>query len=232
LREDESLYAFEDARSVRNLFDAEKLPEDRRALAAELLRFRQSILNPSELRTSLAQLQTRSEAEQWLVLLFLKQAVFCTVDYDDAVSEWLSDVDGLLELLQKLPGKCLEPLLEALLEFQLRGRSELPSRLPHVFAFAIENAAERERVPLLFRCTICASVNVGIVSPIQRLLSSKWRAELMSAAETWHERLHELVPYSEPWVRARIRATAAAISRSIGPRRRIDEQDAAEPAPG
>ena len=143
-----------------------------------------------------------------------------TYGFDDAVSGWLTQTSQVVEDLQQVPYPLLETILEALAEFQQHRRAEWAIRLPHILAYVIEHSDNAERVRLLHIHAILMSINSGIVSPIRRISSSKWRSELLAPLASWRENIARIAEFSEPWVAARVRALSASISRIIGPRSR------------
>lgn len=194
------------------------VPAEECEVFAELIQFRERLADTSELQSRLKQLRDLPPHEQHLTLMFLKDAVFSTQKMDDVISPWLSETREFVEDLRALPEPLLVATLETLAEFQLRHRPEWGTRLPHIIAYAIEGSDEEQWADRLFPFTLLTSINGGIVSPIQRVLSSKWRSKLIEPLRNWRESMVEVSKYSEPWVRARTRATSAAISRLIGPR--------------
>ncbi len=156
--------------------------------------------------------------EQHLTLMFLEKTVCSTSELDDAVDAWLAQTAEVVKVLKSASPFFLKSALDSLSEFQQRRRVGATSHLPHILAYVIENIDDVERVMQLYATALQMSINGGVVSPIQRLLCSKWRPKLVEPLRIWQENIVDIAKDSEPWVCARVRATSAAISRLIGPR--------------
>lgn len=192
--------------------------DEERAVLTELIRLRKVLGNPGELQSRLERLRQLPKHEQHLTAMFLRETVYSTRNLDDAVSAWLAQTSQVAEDLLYLPDSLLEPMLGALVEFQQRYHAEWPTRLPHLLAYAVEQTDDEQRAKLLYMFVLVMSINGGIVSPIQRVASSKWRSDFLGSLGDWRGMLVEVARHSEPWLGARVRATSATISRLIGPR--------------
>ena len=146
----------------------------------ELKQFRQSMADSVDFQKRLGSLLELNEVDQHLTVLSLRASVFSTNKFDDVISEWLEQSTNVIHVLKLIPLARLQTLLEALAEFQQRPRMDLRIRLPHMLAYAIEQLDDIERVRVLNLHAWQMAINIGIASPIQRVMASKWRAELLS----------------------------------------------------
>ena len=158
--------------------------------------------------------------ERRLTLLFLVEAIFSSARHDRVVADWLADAAHVVRILLESPDDTMFSLMEALHEFHQRNLGEWAVRLPHFLAYAIEQTDDEKRMQNLLAHAVVMSINAGIVSPIQRLMVSKWRAEIGPWMENWSDYVFHFVPWSEPCVGALIRGPSATISRALGPRKR------------
>ena len=220
----QAVFGFQDNEDLASLCNDIIAPTEREAFI-QLIDFRHSLRESAELLPRLEQLGEHHSFEHHASMLFLKDAIFSDADCDDAIASWLKQANEALRALQHLELSLLDYLLELLSEFHQRQQDEWCVRLPHILAYAIEQSDDESRAKRVFLSVLLMSVNGGIVSPIERVLASKWRSEMVEVLRTWHEHLITVATYSEPWVAGRIRATSAAISRLIGPR--IAQREAA-----
>lgn len=183
-----------------------------------LIASRNSITISAELGARLARLAEDDPIEQHLTMLVSRDAAFCGTQFDEAFSDWLERSSEAREDLQKLELFVLEPFLDLLAEFHQRQQGEWAIRLPHLLAYAIEQSDDEAKVKHLFSSILLMSVNAGVASPIERVMSSKWRSIVLTDLQAWRENAVVLSHHSEPWVAGRVRATSAVISRLIGPR--------------
>jgi hypothetical protein len=120
--------------------------------------------------------------------------------------------------VQQLSGLSLVQVLDVMMEFHQRQRPEWSVQIPHILAYILERTTDLERAQLIIGHILLMSINAGIASPFQRIAVSKWRAELSKVLPHWRDGLVDIGRVSEPWVRARIRAMSATVSRLVGPR--------------
>ena len=187
--------------------------------------FRESMADNAEFLSNLERLTGLPPEHQFVMLLCLKSAVCSTRKFDDVVGPWLERPDCVVELVESLPIELLPTILEILVEFQQRQWNDLPLRIPHAIAYAVERMDDRERVKTLLPFILVLSVNVGIVSPIQRVFASRWRAQFVETLQVWRDHMSEIGRHSEPWIAARVRGAVSAISRLIGPRLTTRERE-------
>jgi hypothetical protein len=195
-------------------------------LVQQTIALRDTLSDAEKLQSNLRDIMQLSDEQQFLLLLFATSAVYSTGKYDQIVGSWLEMTDSIVSAVQGLPVSQMSTVLELFVEFQQRNWRELPTRLPHILAYAVEQMEDPERVEAILPYIILLSVNVGIVSPLQRLVTSKWQGAAIECLQRWRDNMTDIARVSEPWIAARVRATAAAISRLIGPRR-TQEGDAA-----
>lgn len=213
------VFAFEEAARILDLCTA-LFPEDEESKAvAEFVKRRSELSEGDNLKTHLEQLPELSPREQQMLLFALKEAVFASQQSDVAILEWLEHTEEAVGLMLELSEDLLSCLLETLLELQQRQSAEWIVRIPHILAYAIEQSGNESRARLFYLAILLLSHNAGIVSPIQRVASSKWSVSFLAELRRWRETLAALKYSSEPWVVARIRASSAAVSRLIGPRK-------------
>jgi hypothetical protein len=214
-----AVFAIDEESGMTNLLKENGVlaPESRETLLG-MKRVWCGMTDVSQLRSLLERLAELDADEQHLIMLFLRAAIFSTSRFDDVISEWLGRTADLVEALRRGPESVLELLVEGLAELQQRPRVDWPIRLPHFLAYGSEQTEERNRFEILHIHTLLMSINGGIVSPIQRMMCSKWQSESLARLRVWRENIIEVAKHSEPWVAARVRATSAAISRLIGPR--------------
>lgn len=211
------VFGFQENEDIGGLC-GEVIPPEECDAFVQLASFRRDMRKTTDVQPRLERLGEDPPTEQRLTMLFLKDAVFSGAEFDEALSTWLDQTPGLAQDLQQLEPQVLDPLLELLSEFHQRRQADWAIRLPHILSCAIEQSDDEARVKRLFLSILFMSVNAGIGSPIQRVLSSKWRPHLVGVLQTWRENSAILAQLSEPWVAGRIRATSAVVSRLIGPR--------------
>ncbi|MEM8669348.1 MAG: hypothetical protein AAGG48_17625 [Planctomycetota bacterium] len=158
-----------------------------------------------------------TDHERPFVYQLLKDAVFCAQDHDRHIDEWLQDGVRASKTLQELDISDLGLLLDALAEFYQRNQPEWGIRLPHILADAIENSSDAERVEPMFFSVLFMSVNGGIVSPIERVISSKWKPQFVEMLNIWRINAKAISCDLDSWVMGRLRATNVTITRLIGP---------------
>jgi hypothetical protein len=199
----EPVLAFQQNSAIADLCSAGGLvTAEKREMLTELILLRQRIATVDGLQSRLERFRELPAYEQRLTVLFLRQAVSSTYKFDDAVAGWLTQTGQVVDDLQNVPESLLEAVLEALAEFQQHPRAEWAVRLPHILAYTIERLNSAERVNLLHIHAVFMSINAGIVSPIQRIASSNWRSDLLTALAVWRENIVEMGKHSEPWVAA------------------------------
>ena len=217
----ESVFAFQQDLRIADLCGVGGLiASDKREMLTEVVRLRENIATRNGLQFRLERLLELPTYEQRLTLFFLREAVFSTYKFDDLVAKWLTQTDQAVDELQRLPESLSEIAVDALAEFQQRPSMEWAIRLPHLLAFVIERTDNSDCFNTLWTHAVLMSINVGIVSPIQRIVSSHWRTDVLNSLGVWRDNLTDVGKHSEPWVASRIRATSATILRLIGPRRR------------
>ena len=194
------------------------IPTEEREAFTQIVAYRKRLENVHELQSQLEQLVEMPAYEQHLLLLFLKGVVSAGDRYDESVAAWLAQTDLVVETMQVLPARILGFAIDAITEVQLRQHNDSVIRVPHVLCYALEKAAHLDRVKLIMAHVLVMSINSGIVSPLQRIAASRWRAEVLSALVVWRHNLVEIGRHSQPWVAARARGMSSAISRLIGPR--------------
>lgn len=216
---DEPVFAFQQTSRISELYRADGLVAvEQREMLNELMPLRQRMATVPELQSRLERLPELPAHEQRLTVLHLREAVYSSYKCDDAVAGWLTQINEVAGNLQRAPETMLDTVLEALTEFHQHRQAEWATRLPQMLAYAVEHCDNADRVKLLHIHAVLMSINAGIVSPIQRIAASKWRAELRTPLAAWRENMVAVGKQSEPWVAARVRATSACISRLIGPR--------------
>lgn len=183
-----------------------------------VIEFRRNLIKSVDLLSRLEQLRDASAVDRVLTMQLLKDVVFSNANFDDSIGSWLEPMNEASQNFLQLEPSSLEPLLELLPEFHQRKLSDWGIRLPHILAHAIEQSDDEIRVERLFQSVLFMSINAGIVSPIQRLLVSKWRSKSLDLLQMWRDSAVNLARYSDPWVAGRIRGTSSAVSRLIGPR--------------
>jgi hypothetical protein len=198
------------------------IPEDERDGFLGAFALRNRLSNAQELQSQLERLSALPEEEQRLTLLFASEAVSSTFKYDDVIIAWLTQTDGIVNAIQQLSGLSLVQLLDLIMEFHQRQRPEWLVQIPHILAYVLEKTTDLERAQLIIGHILEMSINAGIASPIQRISVSKWRAEVAKLLPHWRDSLVDIGRVSEPWVRARIRAMSATVSRLVGPRQYSD----------
>jgi hypothetical protein len=219
-RAPEQAFAFHSDPSLTGLGSLDQFANEEQQTAwKQISAFRNRLTNDAELRSHLDRILELPEHERFLVILFLTDAASFTTEYDEVISAWLSHNEIVVRVLREISREQLEPLCKSLAEFHQRQHAEWIIRLPHLFAFALEGVEGDDRARLLIASVLLMSINAGIASPIQRIESSKWRLEVHKILEMWRETIKSLSHLSEPWVRARVRATSAVISRLIGPQK-------------
>ncbi len=225
------VFAFEENEEIAGLCN-DVIPPEECDSFIQLIDFRRSIHKSTDLLPRLERLGEDSPIEQTLTMLFLKDATFSDAEFDGAIASWLEKTNEASQALQHLEPSVLEHLLELLSEFHQRQHAEWCVRLPHILAYAIEQSDDELRVKQMFLSALFMSINGGIVSPIERVLASKWRSDMVELLRTWREHVVTVATHSDPWVAGRIRATSAAISRLIGPRAVQPSSQTSNPHPG
>ncbi len=217
------VFAYEENVQILELCGA-LFPEDEEIEAIlEFIKLRAELGAAEEFEKRLDRFGAMSPQEQQLLALSLKETVFVSQRADAAILDWLAQTEQAADFLLNLSAERLSWVLEALLEFQQRQSAEWTVRIPHTVANAIEKADNEEQAKSFYLFVILMSHNAGIVSPIQRVASSRWRASFLAELAEWRETMVSVKYSCEPWVAARIRATSAAISRLIGPRKYAEQ---------
>ncbi|MBU4273313.1 MAG: hypothetical protein KKA28_15755 [Planctomycetes bacterium] len=215
----EPIFAFQDSSLLSGLGEWDRwIPEDEHDTFLQVIAFRNRLAGECELQSQLERLVELPEDEQRLTLLFLNEAICSTHKYDGVIAAWLAQTERVVDAVQQLSGLSFVQALDFIAEFHQRQRTEWTTQLPHVLAYILEKTNDAERAQLLIGHIVLMSINGGIVSPIQRIAASKWRAEVAKLLPNWRDSIVELGRHSEPWVCARVRATSSAISRLFGPR--------------
>jgi Tfp pilus assembly protein PilF len=215
----EVVLAFQDNAHLEALFIGEMwVPQDKREACEQLMLFHRQLASQEGLEGWLTHWNELPPHLQHLTILALKEAVFSTTRHDDTISRWIEETSRTVEILLSAPETVVEHFLEMLEEFQQHQVGSWPVRLPHLLAFAVEEAPDGSRIEILGPEVLQMSINAGIASPIQRLVHSKKWAKGPSFLGQWRENLLNTAQQSEAWVAARIRATSATVSRLIGPR--------------
>ena len=221
---DAIVFAFQENEKLDHLLDALMDTEELDTFR-KLVSIRQELQDPVELTKSLERVLDKDYVEQLLTMLVLKGSICSSDDAESAFRMWIEEQDGFIECLKNLPSQVVEHLLEALADFYVRQDANLTVRIPHLLVRAIESLEDEDRAKRLFLSVFFMSFSGGIVSPIQRALNSKWRSALVEVAKTSREKAVHVKIFAEPWVSGRIRSTSAAISRLIGPREYVSDEE-------
>tara|TARA_R110002167_G_scaffold22388_2_gene80262 strand:- start:1424 stop:6841 length:5418 start_codon:yes stop_codon:yes gene_type:complete len=216
-KDDSKVYAFQENSNILNLCKI-MFPEEEYIELEELNINRSNLKIPSELQSHLTKIKDLHVNDQFVLILFLRELVFTSTEYDETIISWLSLSDQVAEDLLILHDNLLYRMLEALGELQKRQEKKWVIRIPHILAYALEQTDNKEQADLLINSIYLMSVNSDLASPIQRVLNSKWRAEMEDLLKDQRDNLIFLTKHSEPWIGARSRAILALISRHLGPR--------------
>jgi hypothetical protein len=215
----EPVFAFQENEGLERLCTTPGcVPEENREMLSGLISFRRALGDIEKMRSLLEEYLELPVHVQRMTALALKDMVYSSTKYDVVLAQWLDRSSKIAKMLRTVDPSVLEPLLEAMAEFQQHQVANWPTRLPHVLAYAIEQTNDAERAGLLCPHILQMSINAGVVSPVHRIANTRSWPEWRSKIAAWRENLAEVARHSEPWVAARVRGISAPISRLIGPR--------------
>ena len=209
------IFAYEETVDFADLFGLIKDAKLQEATIG-LSEFRRSTASGNDL--NLFGVAEKSDGEiPLLYFLAFKDRVFCSDINDHSISQWLQDGVKVSDDLKGIELQSLSLLLDSLAEFYQRNQRDWGIRLPHVLAYSIEGCDDFSRVETMFFGMLFMCVNGGITSPIERVMTGKWRNQLVEPLNLWRVNSRIVLPDIASWASGRIRATNAVITRLIGP---------------
>jgi hypothetical protein len=175
------------------------------------LKIGEQICGPGFWGNALRRMAKEGEPGQKITAHAFRGAAFLGVAPEEEMWSCLMDAEWRKSVLVKGDPLAVEMLLDGIAEIAASRNERWTWSVPHVMAAAYEEGSDVERRKLLFGFTVLSSIATDTVSAIQRLVHGEQRQTTRDSVDYWRLRLSTAFDRCPPWVKARLRATLAAL---------------------